>query len=199
MQKVLKALKRLGGGKIQTASERWKKKKVTGGESSSQTSDSNKQLILKLTELADSILSNGNMDIYQETYEGIKYKINQSESKKSEADLDMFGEVYTEKPTPNTAVSEKQESQDEPLTKRVRFNEGEKLKSVKVEETPQDTVSWEFKWKNEDEEEIHGPHSTNQMLTWVNEGYFKSGVFVRRVGQPGEFYSSRRVDFDLYL
>jgi len=195
---VLKALKRLGGGKIQTASERWKKKKQSGGESS-QATDSNKELILKLTELADSILSNaGNMDIYQETYEGIQYKIKQSEASKSEADMDMFGEVYEEK-NKKEANSERKESQnEEPLTKKVRFNE-DVNSSSKDEENIHSSVSWEFKWKNEDSEEIHGPHSTSEMLNWVNEGYFESGVWVRRVGQPGDFYSSRRVDFDLYL
>lgn len=30
-------------------------------------------------------------------------------------------------------------------------------------------------------------------------GYFEAGVWVRRVGQEGDFYSSRRVDFELYL
>ena len=191
-------MKRLGGGKIQTASERWKKKKQSGGESS-QATDSNKELILKLTELADSILSNaGNMDIYQETYEGIQYKIKQSEASKSEADMDMFGEVYEEK-NKKEANSERKESQDEePLTKKVRFNE-DVNSSSKDEENIHSSVSWEFKWKNEDSEEIHGPHSTSEMLNWVNEGYFESGVWVRRVGQPGDFYSSRRVDFDLYL
>ena len=200
---VLKALKRLGGGKIQTASERWKKKKQAGSEAEQKDTSNNKEHISKLTELADAILSNtGNMDIYQETYEGIRFKVQKAEagpSSKSDADLDMFGDDFDEKDKKKPST---EEETDEPMAKRVRFsNEA----TAATEEAGDDKakisneVQWEFKWENEDKAEIHGPHSTAEMQEWVEQGYFEAGVWVRRVGQEGDFYSSRRVDFELYL
>jgi CD2 antigen cytoplasmic tail-binding protein 2 len=59
-------------------------------------------------------------------------------------------------------------------------------------------VMWEFKW-DEKSTDIHGPHTTSQMQAWVNEGYFKNSVLVRKCGTDGQFYSSSRVDFELYL
>lgn len=58
-------------------------------------------------------------------------------------------------------------------------------------------VEWEFKWKQEDEK-VHGPFTTEQMQNWVEDEYFKSGVFVRKVGDEN-FYTSNRIDFELYL
>lgn len=171
---VLKALKRLGGGKMQTASERWKKKKQGGTEA--LKNESNKEQIVKLTGLADSILSNtGNMDIYQETFEGIRFKIQQSEAnssaeRKLDADLDMFGEVFDE----GKKDTKPNDSTDEPMSKKVRFNEdvesSTNREGVGAEETNSDSVMWEFKWENEEKAEIHGPHSTNEMQDWVTQG-----------------------------
>jgi CD2 antigen cytoplasmic tail-binding protein 2 len=165
---VLKALKRLGGGKVQTASERWKKKKKQQDEGDHQTNELNKENIAKLTEHANSILSNmGNMDVYQETFEGIRFKIKKSEEPVTQStnDLDMFGDMFDEK---NKADSNKRESesvQGEPITKKVRFDEGEG--QAKEDEVKPETVQWEFKWKQEEDAEIHGPHSTSEMLDWV--------------------------------
>ncbi|XP_057370319.1 CD2 antigen cytoplasmic tail-binding protein 2 homolog [Daphnia carinata] len=200
---VLKALKRLGGGKVQTASERWKKKKKQPDEEGNKESTLNKESIAKLTELANKILSEmGNMDIYQETFEGICYKVKKIEEVASKPinDLDMFGDMFDEKNKASDG-SDKQKSEsaeNEPVTKKVRFEEGESQATTNEVKTSE-TVQWEFKWKQEDDSEVHGPHSTAEMLDWVNQGYFESGVWVRRVGQQGDFYTSRRIDFDLYL
>ena len=59
-------------------------------------------------------------------------------------------------------------------------------------------VMWEYKWKTEDEE-VHGPFTSSQMLQWTEEEYFPDGVYVRKTSnQDGPFYSSKRIDFDLY-
>lgn len=71
-------------------------------------------------------------------------------------------------------------------------------KTVEEEDTGSKEVMWEFKWK-QDTEEVHGPHSSTQMLQWVKDGYFKSGVFVRKHGENSNFYTSNRIDFDLYI
>ena len=33
-----------------------------------------------------------------------------------------------------------------------------------------DEVSWEYKWENTDEAEVHGPFTSKQMTDWVEEG-----------------------------
>ncbi|OWR40963.1 putative Aspartyl beta-hydroxylase [Danaus plexippus plexippus] len=47
--------------------------------------------------------------------------------------------------------------------------------------------------------EISGPHSTEQMQKWSTDGHFKTGVWVRKYGEDTQFYSSSRIDFELYL
>lgn len=61
-----------------------------------------------------------------------------------------------------------------------------------------DGVMWEFKWDLK-EDKIEGPYNTHQMLKWANEGYFKTGVWTRRHGEDCNFYSTNRIDFELYV
>lgn len=194
-ESILKALKRLGGKKTLTASERWKKKKETG-ETNSQN-DAEKEKISELTELAAEILSKtGNMDIYQETFEGIRFKVQQVEvASKSEPSCDMFGDVFEESNKEEASESTKE---GEPACKKVRFDGSVPDNESKAKEEDPETY-WEFKWENKDDVEVHGPHSSSEMQTWTNDNYFENGVWVRRVGQQGDFYSSKRVDFELYL
>lgn len=56
---------------------------------------------------------------------------------------------------------------------------------------------WEYKEK-EGSKEINGPYSTEQMAKWSESGKFKSGVLVRKCGSE-QFYTSNRIDFELYL
>ena len=61
-----------------------------------------------------------------------------------------------------------------------------------------DAVSWEYKWEDKDDAEIYGPYSSQDMLEWTQSGYFNDGVLVRKRFEP-KFYSSKRIDFDLYI
>lgn len=61
-----------------------------------------------------------------------------------------------------------------------------------------DEVMWEFKWEDKEDAPIYGPHSSSEMSAWVTGDFFKDGVFVRKHKQTGGFYSSKRIDFDLY-
>ena len=70
---ALKSFQRLGGNKKISSAQKWKLKK-TGGDGSENGSQ-NMSNFLKLTELANKIIETGNMDIYQETYEMIKLKV----------------------------------------------------------------------------------------------------------------------------
>lgn len=77
--------------------------------------------------------------------------------------------------------------------------------SVKSEDTSEKEdatsgdVSWELKWSQTEDAQIHGPHTSEQMQTWSKEGYFKNGAWVRKKGQSGDFYNASRIDFELYL
>lgn len=86
-------------------------------------------------------------------------------------------------------------------------------------------VMWEYKWENTGDAELYGPFTSAQMQvsgfllsclsiptsvifpkfcplflqTWVTEGYFPDGVYCRKLDPPGgQFYNSKRIDFDLY-
>lgn len=59
-------------------------------------------------------------------------------------------------------------------------------------------IMWEFKW-NKDDPKINGPHTTEQMNQWSNSDYFKGDVWVRKFGEVGEFHTSKRIDFEIFL
>ncbi|KAI4454840.1 protein lin1 [Holotrichia oblita] len=176
---ISKALRRLGGNTEKLSSiERLKRKKAG-------TLNSNKEVI-ELTELADKILTNlGNMDVYQETYEQITQKIenhnkkNKSKKPAAEPELDMYSD--------NFANEEKAKLGD-------TTTEGESVESTSTDKK----LMWEFKW-DQNKDKVEGPYTTEQMNKWANEGYFKTGVWVRKCGENTNFYTSNRIDFDLYL
>jgi len=66
---------------------------------------------------------------------------------------------------------------------------------------PVDEEMWEYKWEDSSDAEIHGPFTSLQMLEWTEDNYFPDGVFVRKTSTApdGAFYSSRRIDFELYV
>ncbi|XP_033173282.1 CD2 antigen cytoplasmic tail-binding protein 2 homolog [Drosophila mauritiana] len=142
--------------------------------------DPKTQEISQLTELANEILSKtGNMDIYQDTYESIKAKIADlpgTSKPKVADDMDMYADDFE--------------------TKELERSKASSDSSKPTTTTSE--VTWEFKW-SQDETEIQGPFSTEKMLKWSQENYFKNGVYVRKCGENTNFYTSNRIDFDLYL
>jgi len=193
---VARALRRLGGGKVAvSASQRWKKKKA--GVAEDPTEKENKEKMLKLTGLADGILSrSGHMGIYEDTFEAIMFKIKSEEEKKvkpktaipenvdDDDALDMFADNFDDK-SKNIKEDDQIKHDD---VKKGGINEES---TVALDE-----VMWEFKWKEEDTE-IHGPHSSQSMCDWQESGYFEAGVLVRKIGTD-QFNSSKRIDFELY-
>lgn len=180
---VLKAIKRLGG-KSQSgssASRRWnaKRKKLDQGYVSGECggTSGDKELLLKLTGLADDLLQAGVFSIYQDTYEKLQYKVKEMEK------------------------DEKEETEDDAI--EAAFQQGsEETSTAQVEaskpETLDDETTWYYKWKNEGDAETFGPFASSQMLEWANQGYFGDGVWVQKSTQSGEFYNSKRIDFELY-
>ncbi|KAG7238940.1 hypothetical protein INR49_030487 [Caranx melampygus] len=141
----------------------------------------------RLTALADRLVGSGMFEIYQQTYEKLAYLMKSMTGKKpavgkksgddddEEDELDMFGDKFDER------HGSKSEDKEEDNTR------------------VSDEVMWEYKWENEDNAEIYGPFTSQQMQDWVDEGYFSTGVYCRRVDQEGsQFYNSKRLDFELY-
>lgn len=196
---VTKSLQRLGGSGSLSASERLRRKKA--GLELANPGD--KQAVTDLTELANRILSRtGNMDIYQETYEYISDQIsafenkgrgkNKTDAKAVEAELDMYADDFDEK------------SKEQKVRREEQASVADAESKVKKEEggyTKEPEVTWQFKWKKDDQE-IHGPHSSEEMQKWLDGGRFKGDEWVRKVREEGdesEFYSIKRVDFEIYI
>jgi len=177
---INKSLRRLGSkSKNLSSIERLRRKKAG-------LLDSNAE-VTQLTELADKVLSEtGNMDVYQETYEAISRKIeNHGKKLKSktgikEPELDMYADDFGTKEKQKLEVA------------------GTSNDEEQVPEAASTEVMWEFKW-DQGSKDIQGPFDTRQMLKWANEGYFKTGVWARRCGESCNFYTTNRIDFDLYL
>lgn len=146
--------------------------------------DESGKIVTRVTELANQILTKtGNMDIYQESYDKIRNILSKGKSKNEDNNLDMYADDFDqkEKQTLGGSKSEVETKQEE------------------EEESNSNEVKWEFKWSQEDSAEISGPHSTEQMHNWMTEGHFKTGVWVRKHGEDSQFYSSNRMDFELYM
>ncbi|XP_066498478.1 CD2 antigen cytoplasmic tail-binding protein 2 [Hoplias malabaricus] len=177
---VSAALRRLGGlggrkkkGRLRDGAEDEKEKE--------EMSNRDPEKLEKLTGLADRLVGVGEYEIYQQTYEKLAYKLKsmqpgastEKRGEKEEDELDMFADEFDEKHRVEKETEDKSRVNDE--------------------------VMWEYKWENKDNSEIYGPFSSQQMQDWVDQGYFKDGVYCRRLDQEGaQFYNSRRLDFELY-
>uniref|UniRef100_A0A671KKG4 CD2 antigen cytoplasmic tail-binding protein 2 n=2 Tax=Sinocyclocheilus anshuiensis TaxID=1608454 RepID=A0A671KKG4_9TELE len=174
---VAAALRRLGG----LGGHKKKGRLREGEEEKKETSNRDADKLDKLTALADRLVGIGEFEIYQQTYEKLTYKLKGLTRGKAakmleeeKDDLDMFAEEFDEK-----HGAEKDEDKD-----NSRVN---------------DVVMWEYKWDNEENSELYGPFNSQQMQDWVDEGYFKDGVYCRKIDQEhAPFYNSKRIDFELY-
>ncbi|XP_026217921.1 CD2 antigen cytoplasmic tail-binding protein 2 [Anabas testudineus] len=175
---VAAALRRLGGlGGRKKGKQREESKPTEETKRDAEKLD-------RLTALADRLVGSGMFEIYQQTYEKLAYMMKRSAMRQKptggdddneEDELDMFGDKFDER---HGGKSEDKEEETKIVT---------------------DEVMWEYKWDTDDNSEIYGPFSSQQMQDWVDEGYFSKGVYCRRVNQEGsQFYNSKRLDFELY-
>ncbi|XP_035614369.1 CD2 antigen cytoplasmic tail-binding protein 2-like [Oncorhynchus keta] len=176
---VATGLRRLGGlgGR--------KKGKQRGENGKAEETNRDTEKLDRLTALADRLVGSGVFEIYQQTYEKLAYTLKGKSQQQSlgrslngeeEDELDMFADKIDEK---HSVKAPDKEEQDD--------------------ETVSDEVMWEYKWDTEENSELYGPFSSQQMQGWVDEGYFKDGVYCRRIEQgSAQFYNSKRLDFDLY-
>ncbi|KAM4597731.1 CD2 antigen cytoplasmic tail-binding protein 2 [Polymixia lowei] len=176
---VARGLRRLGGlgarrkGKLREESE--------------HTEDTKRdaEKLDRLTALADRLVACGMFEIYQQTYEKLAYILKGMSQKQS-----------AKKPR---AGGDDEEEEDELDMFADKFDENHGDGSQEDDKRVSDGVMWEYKWENEEKSELYGPFSSRQMQDWVDEGYFKDGVYCRRLDQEGsQFYNSKRLDFDLY-
>ncbi|CAF1066145.1 unnamed protein product [Rotaria sordida] len=158
--------------------QQWKQRKLLPGEIQTtntieQTPEElkkNKLLLEEMSGLADQFVSNGELDIYQETYERLKTQLDRLQSSK-DSTFDMYGDSdissSINKPTDTNSSSK---------------------------------VLWEYTTNVNSIENLQGPFTTEQMIRLINtEGKLdKNKVSCRRVGTE-QFYSIKRIDFDLYL
>ncbi|XP_064618794.1 CD2 antigen cytoplasmic tail-binding protein 2 homolog [Lineus longissimus] len=190
-ESVARAIKRLGGSK--SSSQRWKKPKPGQVEKPDGT---DKEAMLELTGFADKLTQIGDYDIYSDTFEKLTHLVNTANEAKpkkveipADADsddaLDMFADDIDEKKA------------DAANGKTVDAEKKSETEAATASNPLDDEVMWEYKWNSEGEE-VFGPYSSSQMQEWVDDGFFKDDVLVRKAGNDGDFYSSRRIEFDLY-
>lgn len=204
-ENVFKALRRLGGSKkpVSTA-DRWKKKKANIQEPPlTEEEKQKKESLLKLTEYADSLLTNGEFQIYEKTYEQLNFEVKEKESQFEDAPMeeDSIGADEGDDEDDELEAAFKGATADD--IKEQQAETKAPVSSAAEEKTvvnTSDEVHWFYKVKENDaESELQGPYSSSQMLKWQEEGKFDAGVFCRKVGnEGGQFYNSKRVDFDLY-
>ncbi|XP_076997370.1 CD2 antigen cytoplasmic tail-binding protein 2 isoform X2 [Tamandua tetradactyla] len=152
---------------------------------------SSPQRLDRLSGLADQMVARGNLGVYQETRErlamrlkGLGCRTQGSHDPTPPPTLDMFAEEVAERELETPTAVQRAESLGDGLAE----------------------VMWEYKWENTGDAELYGPFTSTQMQlcplslqTWVNEGYFSDGVYCRKLDPPGgQFYNSKRIDFDLY-
>nr|XP_055196165.1 CD2 antigen cytoplasmic tail-binding protein 2 isoform X2 [Nyctereutes procyonoides] len=146
---------------------------------------SSPQRLDRLSGLADQMVARGNLGVYQETRERLAMRLKGLGSRTQgppdptpPPSLDMFAEEVAEG-----------ELETPTHTQRGELKGDDGLVDV----------MWEYKWENTGDAELYGPFTSTQMQTWVNEGYFADGVYCRKLDPPGgQFYNSKRIDFDLY-
>ncbi|XP_030638000.1 CD2 antigen cytoplasmic tail-binding protein 2 [Chanos chanos] len=175
---VSAALRRYGG--LRGTGKKGRKQK----EEKEVTTNRDAEKLDKLTALADRLVGIGQFEIYQHTREKLAFSLKTTGRKarvqnneEEEDELDMFADKIDEQ-----HGAQKGEEREDKDNSRVS-----------------EEVMWEYKWDTEENSEVYGPFSSQQMQDWVNEGYFKDGVYCRRVDQEGaQFYNSKRLDFELY-
>lgn len=187
-ESINRTLQRLNKSKMKVSTaQRFKMKKQGIVDEASET-------ITKITGLVNEILTKtGNMNVYELTYEQIELKVKDlgdtsaAGPSHKEPELDMYADDFDEK---------EKKVKDSSKTVTFAIPQGGEASRTVPEEDPK--LMWEYKLTQSENDPILGPFSTEQMSKKADDGEFKENVFVRKVGDE-RFYSSARIDFDLYL
>lgn len=187
-ESVAQAIRRYAGGKKTSAQRLQAKRRIKAGQESPEEKR-DRLAMEKLTGLADSILTrSGYMEIYEQTFESITYKLKQTEGSSIASKTEIPADVDDDEALDMFMDSAKD-----------REESTEKSTTQASSENPLESeVKWEFKWENEASAKVHGPHTTQEMIDWQASGFFDKGVFVRKNGTQGDFNDVKRIDFELY-
>ncbi|CAF0966942.1 unnamed protein product [Adineta ricciae] len=184
-ESVTRTIKRLGAGLSNNKPKQQnKQRKLLPGEVPKPTATgltpeelkNNRALFEKMSGLADQFVSNGEADIYQETYERLKFKLDHAQSSATStttsAAFDMYGDTDVSASVSKTTTDTKISSE----------------------------VLWEYTTDENSAAAIQGPFTTEHMIRLTNtDGKLdKDKVRCRRVGTE-QFHAIKRIDFDLYL
>lgn len=125
----------------------------------------------QMSSLADQFVSNGDLDIYQETFEKLKMKFDQFNR---QTKFDMFA--------------------DEDISSSLNNNEHQSNSNSTKE------IRWEYLTDENDLNSLEGPFTTEEMIRFsqIDGKINRDKVRCRRQGTE-TFYSIKRIDFDLYL
>ncbi|XP_025089659.1 CD2 antigen cytoplasmic tail-binding protein 2-like [Pomacea canaliculata] len=217
-ESVAKALRRLSKskGKPLSTAQRWKAKRQKmsaaekeAGETAKEEED--QQTMLRLTEMADTLVQDGMMEIYEATREKVAHMLKQEQESKGKVSikvprkisdddaLDMFGENFDKQEAEKLSGKNSVGNEEKEPEEEQKGACSDSLQDSGDENKDADEVRWEYKLKNTETAELFGPYSTSQMVMWQEEGKFTSGAFCRRAGSGSQFYSLARIEFDLYL
>ncbi|MCP9259061.1 Tumorous Enhancer of Glp-1(Gf) [Dirofilaria immitis] len=155
---IERALSRLGKEKcclgLSAAEER--RKRWAAKKAGKEYINEKNFAVKELTGLADTLVSNGEMEAYQYTLEKIQHMIQELKSKAVDV-LDMFS--------------------DEIPTCSVR---GQGKRNDRTPGSTSNAVVWEYKLSNDENAEIIGPISSEEMLKLQGEGKFENGGWARK-------------------
>ncbi|XP_067171034.1 LOW QUALITY PROTEIN: CD2 antigen cytoplasmic tail-binding protein 2 [Apteryx mantelli] len=185
---VAGALRRLGGrrGRRRRGGVAAAPRGDGDGDGGDGDGDGDAGRLERLVELADGLVARGLLGVYQETRERLALR------------LRALGGAPGTPPasgTPGTPPAPAADHLDifAPDIDPVRLEAPAEGGSALGE------VLWEYKWESGSAAPLYGPFSSAQMQEWAAQGYFQEGVYCRKVESPaGQFYSSKRIDFELY-
>ncbi|XP_065198853.1 CD2 antigen cytoplasmic tail-binding protein 2-like [Sycon ciliatum] len=194
---VATALRRLGTTPARPKFRKGKPQAPSSSDGLSSEEKAAKRATLStLTEIADGLVQLGRMSVYEETYEKFMFEIRDHENKA----MDMV--VSAPAPGPEKASSAVASGSDS-ASAAPSASSGLPSEILTGENAPSGCkeVCWHVKSASSgDSDSTYGPFSSTQMNDWAENGTFGSqGVLVRKAKDTtGEFYSSKRIDFDLY-
>ncbi|PAA79451.1 hypothetical protein BOX15_Mlig019670g3 [Macrostomum lignano] len=195
---VAGAIKRLGGGanRALSASQRLRLKKAGGAAGTSKeeaaAAAANRERMLALSELAGRLVSAGHMTAYQ----------------MDAAQLARLGGVGDAEAAAATTGGVDMFAEDEPtggLTDTNSKDDQTKTENKDSEMAEEGGVFWYYRVSDDPNAELMGPFSSQRMLEWAESDTGWPGghrtVFVRKrdAAPDAPFYSSTRIDFDLYV
>ena len=154
-----------------------------------------KLMLEEMSGLADRFVSNGELDIYQETYERLKSKLDRLQSSGSSTTASSAFDMYGDTDVASSINSSKPSTEP---TGRIQLFERRQIERGSF--LAASVILWEHTTDESAADKLQGPFTTEQMIRLTDmEGKLdRDTVRCRRIGTQ-QFYSIKRIDFDLYL